>query len=226
MSIAPAAFSESNDPRSARADRRKAESRQRLLAAARRLFIERGYHATRPQDIARAADVGHGTFYLHFADKRECFLAFAETASVELSAFVRERLQGVVGVGPQIRALLNGVMDYAERNPGVLKAAITDLSMISPDPVPGELLVDRWAADWAELIRNGAASGAFRADYDPIVIGHAIIGLLSGGIRSGAVGDVARETLIDNLTRFLVRALVPENGGEAAKDHAFTKGKP
>jgi len=43
----------------ARADRRKAESRQRLLEAARRLFIGRGYHETRPQDITRAADLGH-----------------------------------------------------------------------------------------------------------------------------------------------------------------------
>src|SRR5271156_6220844 len=116
------------DARAARGDRRKAESRQRLLDAARGLFIERGYHATRPQDIARAADVGHGTFYLHFADKRECFLAFTEAATAELGGFVRERMKDAVGLAAQIRALINGVLDYADRNPGALKAAMTDLS--------------------------------------------------------------------------------------------------
>ena len=206
------------ETRTARGDRRKAASRQRLLEAARRLFIERGYHATRPQDIARAADVGHGTFYLHFADKRECFLAFTEAASAELGNFVRERMRGASGLEGQIRALLGGVIDYAERNPGVLKAAMTDLSMIAAEAVPGAALIDRWAAEWAEEIRTGAAKGFIFADYDPLVIGHAIVGLLSGGLRSG----VARDAMIGTLTRFLVRALTFERGGAAPSQHNFT----
>ncbi len=60
--------------------RRKPESLAKLKRAARKLFVERGYHATRPQDIAREAGLGHGTFYLHFPDKRACFLAFVEEA--------------------------------------------------------------------------------------------------------------------------------------------------
>jgi AcrR family transcriptional regulator len=47
-----------------------------LKFSARKLFVERGYHATRPQDIAREAGLGHGTFYLHYRDKRACFHAF------------------------------------------------------------------------------------------------------------------------------------------------------
>jgi AcrR family transcriptional regulator len=35
-------------------DRRDA-TRERLLGAARELFVSRGYHTTRPQDIARMA---------------------------------------------------------------------------------------------------------------------------------------------------------------------------
>ena len=64
--------------------RRKAETRDRLLSSARKLFVELGYHATRPQDIAREADVAAGTFYTHFADKREAFLAFVAQAGKEL----------------------------------------------------------------------------------------------------------------------------------------------
>ncbi len=58
--------------------RRKAETRRRLLSAARELFASGGYDATRPQDIARAADLATGTFYVHFAVKMEDFLAFSE----------------------------------------------------------------------------------------------------------------------------------------------------
>ncbi len=84
------------DPAGRRA-RRKAETRQRLLAAARQLFVTRGYDATRPQDVARAADLATGTFYLHFADKRDAFVAFTEQAGEELMALMSERMVGARG---------------------------------------------------------------------------------------------------------------------------------
>ena len=68
--------------------RKKPDSLIRLKSAARKLFVERGYHATRPQDIAREAGLGHGTFYLHYPDKRACFLAFVEDARQELNALL------------------------------------------------------------------------------------------------------------------------------------------
>src|SRR5258708_4171473 len=159
-----------------RAERRKSASRARLLAAARRLFTKRGYDARRPQDIARAADVGHGTFYLHFADKRACFLAFAGAARAEIEGFVRERLATVEGIEPQLRALLEALMDYAVSNPGVIKAAMTDVSVIASEAPEGEGLVDRWAGQWAAQIRAGARAGSIRAHYEAEIIGHAIVG--------------------------------------------------
>ncbi|MGO8919666.1 MAG: TetR/AcrR family transcriptional regulator [Stellaceae bacterium] len=206
----------------ARADRRKAESRQRLLAAARQLFIERGYDAARPQDIARAADVGYGTFYLHFADKQDCFLAFAEAARAELEAFVGARLAGVEGVEAQLRALLEALLDYAGQNPGVLKAAMTDVSVIARDGPAGVSLVERWAEQWAAHIRAGARVGAIHADYDAEVVGHAIVGLIRG---AASCGRHRRAGLVDTVARFLTRALVPDGAAEAAKHHKLLAGK-
>src|SRR3984885_6753401 len=78
----------------ARRVRRKPESLSKLKHAARKLFVERGYDATRPQDIAREAGLGHGTFYLHYADKRACFLSFVDDARRELDAHLRDRRRG------------------------------------------------------------------------------------------------------------------------------------
>ena len=70
----------------ARPVRRKTGRPHKMKKAARRLFVERGYHATRPQDIgARSRLWGTGTFYLHYEDERACFLAFVEDARVETS---------------------------------------------------------------------------------------------------------------------------------------------
>src|SRR6478736_4535651 len=79
---------------SERNGRRKPESFVRLKQAARKLFVERGYDATRPQDIAREAGLGHGTFYLHYADKRACFLSFVEDARRELDGHLQHYRAG------------------------------------------------------------------------------------------------------------------------------------
>src|SRR5437868_10534945 len=94
-------------PDETRPIRRKPDSLARLKKAARKLFVERGYHATRPQDIAREAGLGHGTFYLHFPDKRACFLGFVEEARDELDAFVQARVPDDAPLEVLIAATLN-----------------------------------------------------------------------------------------------------------------------
>src|ERR1700758_5147754 len=104
-----ASESKLDDPRPAR---RKPESLSKLKKAARRLFVERGYHATRPQDIAREAGLGHGTFYLHFPDKRASFLAFVDDARQELDAYVRTRVAGHRNLEDLIAGTLHAIYEY------------------------------------------------------------------------------------------------------------------
>lgn len=56
-----------------------AQTRERLIAAAARIFNRRGYHGTDSNHIAGEAGYSTGVFYKHFADKREIFLAAYET---------------------------------------------------------------------------------------------------------------------------------------------------
>jgi AcrR family transcriptional regulator len=55
--------------------RRKNARPAELLAAALDLFVERGYAATRLDDVARRAGVSKGTLYLYFESKEELFKA-------------------------------------------------------------------------------------------------------------------------------------------------------
>lgn len=56
------------------------ERRQRLLKAADRCFMRKGYHATSIGDICKAAKVSVATIYKYFPGKREIFLATHEEA--------------------------------------------------------------------------------------------------------------------------------------------------
>ena len=53
--------------------RRKEARPQEILEAALKLFVEKGYTATKIEDIARAAGVTRGTPYLYFAGKEDIF---------------------------------------------------------------------------------------------------------------------------------------------------------
>ncbi len=61
------------DEQQGRGTRRRARTRIELLKAARQVFAKRGYHDASIAEITELADVGVGTFYLHFRDKDEIF---------------------------------------------------------------------------------------------------------------------------------------------------------
>ena len=72
------------EPRRTQAERSEA-TRDALIAAARRLFAERGYDGVGTEEIVRAAGVTRGALYHHFGGKRELFEAVYEQIEAELA---------------------------------------------------------------------------------------------------------------------------------------------
>ena len=66
-----------------RTSRRKDARPSELLAAALDLFVEKGFAATRAEEVAKRAGVSKGTLFLYFATKEELF-----------KAVVRENISG------------------------------------------------------------------------------------------------------------------------------------
>jgi AcrR family transcriptional regulator len=192
-----------------RPPRRKPESLGKIKRAARKLFVERGYHATRPQDIAREAGLGHGTFYLHYPDKRACFLAFVDDAREELDEYLRERRQPGQTLEQMIAGALHAIFEYSETHPGVLNAAMTDEAIIDAEGVAAKPLLDRWGQDWGIILSELARDGRAAEGYDTEIAGQAILGAIHQTASEGGRSGRNREDVVKNLTRFLVRALAP-----------------
>ena len=76
-----------------RVARKKAEARARIVRSAERLFRKHGVEGVTIQDITAAADVGHGTFYLHFKSKQEVLVPIMVAEAASLDA----RVQGFLG---------------------------------------------------------------------------------------------------------------------------------
>src|SRR6202007_2080159 len=85
--------------------------RDRLLAAALKLFADRGYAATSVADIQRASGLapGSGALYKHFGSKREL-----------LEAAVAHRIDGIVVAREQYDAGRRGSVEQAVRTAGQL----------------------------------------------------------------------------------------------------------
>src|SRR3989442_11738347 len=87
-----------------RAERRKRATEARLLDAALEVFCVRGYDGATTAEMARAADVAAGTFYLHFRDKRAAFERLARHAAHDLlqrwRTAMRPRMRGADRPGP------------------------------------------------------------------------------------------------------------------------------
>ena len=86
----------------------KLERRRAILAAARKVFTQRGYAATRMADVASAAGAGKGTLYEHFRSKEDLFSTLVLTvlreslealaAGAGLSADPEQALREVIRV--------------------------------------------------------------------------------------------------------------------------------
>jgi len=62
----------------------KQRTREKIIAAARALFAERGYEGATIRDIAKAAGMSTGAVFASFTDKSDLFIDIAETEQAGL----------------------------------------------------------------------------------------------------------------------------------------------
>jgi AcrR family transcriptional regulator len=74
-----------------------AATRSTLVAIARRLFAENGFHATGVSELVAAAGMTRGALYHHFADKEDLFEAVFRDVAAELFGAAADRVRGIHG---------------------------------------------------------------------------------------------------------------------------------
>jgi AcrR family transcriptional regulator len=93
-----------------RAERKRA-TRERIVAAAERLFAERGYDGVTVADIAAAAGVSVKTLFVYFHSKEDLALGHEEKLLGRLLEMVGERGPGQTPLGAVTAALLGALED-------------------------------------------------------------------------------------------------------------------
>jgi AcrR family transcriptional regulator len=106
-------------------------TRQKVLNAARRVLVRRGYQAARVEEITRLAQVGYGTFYKYFRNKQDVLEAVMEEVYVQLQdAGFPSRVEAA-HLEDQIRCGITNYLKAYQKNREIL-LALQPASLMSP----------------------------------------------------------------------------------------------
>jgi AcrR family transcriptional regulator len=189
-----------------RFERRRGRTRRELLVAATKVLAEKGFHDTKISDIAAAADVGVGTFYLHFPDKETLFDAVVDETVTRLKATIDAARKSETTPIASVRASNVAFFRFAHENREVFKIVFGHAAAYNDLIRRAQAL---FIADVEETIREGIACGAF-APLPPAVVAQAIIGMATQTLSWWTEHEsVPIETLIETTTTLALRGMAP-----------------
>jgi AcrR family transcriptional regulator len=162
--------------------RRKDARPNEIVEAALDAFAEKGFAATRLDDVARRAGVSKGTLYLYFRDKEALFKAVIQLALVPNIALAEQRLAGSHGTTAAMfqNVVGNFLASVVGSKVGVIPKLIIGEAHNFPDIAKFyvEEVVMRGLKIVATILQRGINRGEIRPSIDPVSAAPVLIGPL------------------------------------------------
>jgi AcrR family transcriptional regulator len=149
------------------------ERRRQILAAARTLFAERGFHATTTRDLAAAADINDALIYRYFADKQAILAALTDEAIAVFQGLPKPPDQAPMPLDQLLELIGTAFVDTVRANLDLVTILIGERHALAGDTRFVEF-VDNAATRLGRLI--DAASG--QADGQGYLTARAYFGAL------------------------------------------------
>jgi AcrR family transcriptional regulator len=106
--------------------------RERLLAAVIRVTAANGYRTSSVADILKEAGVGRETFYRHFKDKEDCFVAANDELIRNLETYAREAYD-LPGPWPErVRRGIEAILDWFAASPEIARVMVIEMGTVGP----------------------------------------------------------------------------------------------
>ena len=170
---APAGRTEPSNRRT----RQKSDRRMQLLAAAERLFAERGFQAVRLEDIGAAAGVSGPAIYRHFPNKESLLVELLVGISTRLLAGARDVTSDSSDAAAALDGLIDFHLDFALGEPDLIRIQDRDLAHL---PAPAQRQVRRaqrqYVEVWVGVLRELYPG---LAEVEARLMAHAAFGLLN-----------------------------------------------
>lgn len=162
----------------------------RLLETGRRLFERQGLRKTNVAELAAAAGIGKGSFYLFYPSKEALFMAISDRFETQIKAALGLELEALRRDGADARTLLRRYFalhfEAFERHPFLAllgdRAELEPLLLrVGPERFAAER--ERDAAFFAKLIASWQREGVVDPELDPRAVSalsRAVLALIQG----------------------------------------------
>jgi AcrR family transcriptional regulator len=177
-------------PALSRRDRKKERTRREIYEAAMDLFARKGFAAVTIAEIAEAADVGRGTFFLHFPSKAALLYEFNQRFAEDFLATLAEpRASAHEELSALVQRMGAELAAKAEIMTAMLAEFFASPETVAAAPRQGSALL----AIVIDIITRGQERGEFTRSIDPRLAAAAFFGT-SSSIVSGAVFKIGEVT--------------------------------
>lgn len=184
-------------------------TRADVVAAAGRLFAERGYHGTSMRDLGKELGLLGSSLYSHVESKQDLLVEVVEEGARLFEASAEKALGEGGSPGDRMTALISGHVDVVLDNLDVARTFLNEARML--DSVQRQRVLsarDHYEEAFRSVIRAGLADGSFRSDLEPKTSSIFILSILNAIERwYRPDGELDRAALVAQLTHFVGSAL-------------------
>jgi AcrR family transcriptional regulator len=162
------------------------EVRERIVAAALRVFGEHGFHGATMQDVVRESGLSVGAIYTYFKGKDDLFLATCDLASGRGLGELAARLGGGRTVAERLAIAIGFYFDSAEDSaagPGNADLLVQAWAQADAEPAAREMLRRRreqLVMAGTFLLEEGIARGELPRWMDAGAVARGYVALLDG----------------------------------------------
>jgi len=195
-----------------------------ILAAATAVFREQGYEQASMAEIAARAGVVEGTIYKYFESKRDLLMQVMAGWYESMLANYAQHLAGIKGTGDRLRYVIWRHLSFIAGNPGLCRVFFREIR--SGVEYPNSHLHDlnrRYTSYITDILRDGMASGEFRADLPLPLVRDLVYGTIEHHVWKFVCGhgEIDPAGIADDLTHIIIYGIATpaERADEPATAH-------
>jgi TetR/AcrR family fatty acid metabolism transcriptional regulator len=161
------------------ASERGGDKRERILAAAERVFARRGFFASRVSEIAKDAGVADGTIYLYFKSKDDLLISLFENRMKQVNEALRTAIANEKTTHGRLRAFIKTYLQLIHDEPAATEVLTIELRQSN------KFMKEYENAEFADFLRmlggliaKGQEAGELDDDVPAHIAARMIFGML------------------------------------------------
>lgn len=151
--------------------------RSLVLETAERVFAERGYHASKMQEVAAEAGISLNTLYATFPSKRELFEELHESRGHGFLEAIEPALRAPLAAAAALREAVRAYVSWLAEHEAYFRVDLREGRSWAIGDVEASSTFQAGIELWTDLMARGIEEGQFYDD-DPEVMASTVFGVM------------------------------------------------